>query len=1530
MKKNYFNKLLKNRSFVKGMNIVLSAVLVTNMIGTSNYNAAIADHPERITVDRVGDIMKYTVSKTLGATTGVPLVYQAYVQSTREGRTAYCIDYWKLAANGDDFKRVRVKDDKGLQHIVYSNPGMKTEAENYYVRQMAISHYLGQITQFIEGLVSSGADYRDKAVALSKEAAKVKAGTVTSKNIVSNTFKVNPTTLKFNVEGDYYVTDWYTVTHTGELDDYSVSIENGPTGVQVLDKDGAVVSKGNKLPKTNDRFKLRVPLKNVQQAYNDISVNVDANFRLKQLVEYHPITTTDKGPQKVLVDTYVPVVINRSSKATIDQPKGSLKVIKTDEAGGLLQGAKFELSKNNVKVSEGVSNERGEIIFNDLIPGTYKLTETQAPSGYQVNTVISTNNIVITGNSQKEVTVNNLPIAGRISVVKKDAEKGDLRLEGAQFVIKNNNGAIVDTITTNKNGVATSKSLNQGVYTIEETKAPAGYKLGNYTKTVNVLDNGKTYNYDVTNNVIKGKISIEKVDATNQDKKLEGAVFDVIAVDVPGVTEGTVVAKSLTTGVNGVVTTGDLRYGTYKIVETKAPSGYQKVNTEYTVTIDTDAKVYTQKISNTPVKVEPPVVKISAKVKVVKLDAKTNAPMANVTFKVTDKATGEVKGNLVTGDSGQVISAFNLEEGEYQLTEVNTPSGYKAIAPINFTINAKTTFEDIDGSKVYTINVLNERLKGSLVITKVDAETKEALSGVEFLIEATNGLMKGETFTGTTNNQGKLTISNLEFGTYKVKEVRAREGYVLNTTPQTFNISKDGEKAELTFENQKEVVILNGSLKVVKTNENGLRLEGAKFDLLKDGAVVKTASTNTQGEIIFGDLTPGKYTLVEKEAPTGYIISTKAANGIEVTIEGGKQSVEEVVNKAIRGVITVTKKDSEKDDLKLQGAQFVIKNTEGAIVDTIVTDSKGVATSKVLGYGTYTITEMKAPEGYKLGNFTETVKLLDADKSYSYTVTNDVIKGKITIEKVDSKNANSLLPGAGFNVIAVNVPGVAPGTIVQENILTGEDGTVTTGDLRYGTYKIVEVTTPEGFWKSDKEYPVTINEDGKIYVQRITNDPIETGVKVVKTGSKDKNLLQGVKFKLVDKKTGEDVVFVDDKGNNVSEFVTDELGIIMMPSVLRVGTYELVEVEALEGYSIMNPIEFTITSQTPVLEVEGVGRVYVINAENDRIKSNLVLTKIDSETKEPLSDTEFEIESLKGFMVGEKFTGKTDENGKLVLKDLEYGKYKVTETKSKHGYVLNEEVKYFEITENGKNIELTFENKPVKGSVKLLKVDEDNKNVQLEGVEFTLYNEKGDVIETQKTNKEGKIEFTNLKLGKYKIVETKALEGYISQDEKYEFEISEDGQVHTLVVSNERIKGEVLFTKIDSTTKEVVAGAKMKIYGVDENNKHIEIEFESTAEGNTIKLPLGKYEVKEVEAPKGYVKSLLPQNFEVVEGKITKVEFENKKIPTIQDILKPSTGDTSLMSFVLVGISIAGLLIINKDKFKKDKKEKNDVDNSDK
>lgn len=721
-----------------------------------------------------------------------------------------------------------------------------------------------------------------------------------------------------------------------------------------------------------------------------------------------------------------------------------------------------------------------------------------------------------------------------------------------------------------------------------------------------------------------------------------------------------------------------------------------------------------------------------------------------------------------------------------------------------------------------------------------------------------------------------------------------------------------------------DAIILNiestGGIDVIKSSDQGYRLADAEFELRKNNALITTGKTNSNGELSFPDLEIGQYELIETKSPIGHVLNS---NPMVVNVLGGTNTLVNITNDIIKGKVAVEKFDSEIKELKLKGAEFTIYNMLGDIVDTIVTDENGYAESKFLNYGNYIMKETNLPDGYKEKEpFTYSIQITENNKVYKYEVENDVYKGKIHIVKIDSQNEEIPVKGAGFDIIAENVPGLIPNTVV-EHIVTDEDGFAYSSELRYGLYKLIETVVPDKYWESNKEYFININEDGKTYVRYIKNDAIQSKIRVIKTDGIDKQILEGVEFKIKNKDLDEDVIFKEYVGGKVVDkviFTTNEFGEFITPQELGAGNYQLVEVKQKEGYVLSEPIDFTIDRNTPMEDIELIGKVINLNVENERIKSNFKLTKVDKYTKEPLEGVEFRVECMEGFNKGAFYRLTTDSLGEATIKDLEYGKYEIKEIKTLEGYVLNEEPIVFEVKENNKDIEIEIDNKPIEGYIEINKFDVDTKR-KLKGAKFEVWNKFRNLVTVLTTDDNGYAKSEKLPYGVYYVREQESPIGYKLESNIIEsVEIIKDEQLNTLNISNKRIDGVLKFSKTDVATSEIIEGATIEIRGLDEINKDIYIKFVSSKEGNEFTLPVGRYEIKETIAPESYILSEETGTFEIKDnGEIVKAEIKNKKKEVLgvtdevvnKPTQKPLTGDFIYYNVITILLAVISLLKFN-------------------
>ncbi|WP_413564343.1 SpaA isopeptide-forming pilin-related protein [Bacillus cereus group sp. BfR-BA-00999] len=715
----------------------------------------------------------------------------------------------------------------------------------------------------------------------------------------------------------------------------------------VIDKDGNVVEtiitddKGEALSKqlpvgTYTLKEIEAP-KGYELSSSSVSVDVEAN----------KVVTVD--------------VVN---KKIPEKVTGQFEIVKVDaeDKAKVLSDAEFEVYKDGKKVETLRTDKTGKVISQKLEPGKYTLKETKAPQGYKL--LKEEIEVVVEANKVVQVQVENAKELGSLQVIKKDAESGKV-LEGAEFKLKNEAGQVVgETKTTNKDGVVKFENLVPGKYTLEETKAPEGYKTLEVTVEVNVVAN-EVVKQVVTNEKVTGQFEVVKVDANDKTKLLSGAEFAVYK-------DGKKVAE-LKTDESGKVMSPKLPLGEYTVKETKAPEGYKLSNKEWKVTIQNENEIVKLEVENE---------KILGSLQIIKTDDKDQTKrLAGAEFTLKDVKGNVVKEGITTDKSG-TVKVDGLVPGEYTLEETKAPEGYE--------LTKQVIHVTVDGEKIVDVKVTNSKSLGQFEIVKVDAEDKaKVLSDAEF--EVYKDGKKVETLR--TDKTGKVISQKLEPGKYTLKETKAPQGYKL--LKEEIEVVVEANKVvQVQVENAKEL----GSLQVIKKDaESGKVLEGAEFKLKNEaGQVVgETKTTNKDGVVKFENLVPGKYTLEETKAPEGY-------KTLEVTVEVNvvanevvKQEVlNEKVKEEIKGQLEITKVDANDTNKTLAGAVFEIWK-DGTKIDTLTSDANGKATSKELDPGDYILKEVQAPESYEL-----------SDKEIEFTISNqkfEVVKLQITNKKETSK-----------------------------------------------------------------------------------------------------------------------------------------------------------------------------------------------------------------------------------------------------------------------------------------------------------------------------------------------------------------------------------------------------------------------------------------------------------------------------------------------------------------------------------------------
>lgn len=557
-------------------------------------------------------------------------------------------------------------------------------------------------------------------------------------------------------------------------------------------------------------------------------------------------------------------------------------------------------------------------------------------------------------------------------------------------------------------------------------------------------------------------------------------------------------------------------------------------------------------------------------------------------------------------------------------------------------------------------------------------------------------------------------------------------------------------KAAITWSGEGDIEI------VKKDSETGKLLEGATFEIINEaGHSVERLTTDENGKLKTSKLPYGDYKIKEVQSPTGYHLDSSE---FSVTISATNKVIQvERVNNPIKGSIELLKISSLDNTTTLEGAVFEIYDSLGNLVDTQTSNSNGLLKFENLRYGKYTIKEVQSPDGHTLLEEPIEVEINDANNTIYKTVTNKLIEGELDFSKTEL-TSGEIIEGAYIQIIGID----KFNSHVNFEFISSKDGN--RFKLPYGKYEFRETLPPEGYLLSTEVGTFEIKEDGTIVKAELKNQRIHGNIKLIKISSlNDKTKLEGAVFEIY-----------DEKGNLVDTQTSNKDGEVNFEK-LPYGKYKIKEVKAPEGH-ILSDKEIDVFVQKDSETIN-------ITATNTLIEGEVDFSKTDLVTGEIIEGAKIEIIGKDKFNnhIKLEFTSSKDGN----RFKLPYGKYEFRETIAPDGYVLSTEVAEFEIKENGEVIKAELKNAPILGKVIIKKIDAQNKDKELAGAEFEIYNSKGELVDTQVSNKKGLVEFKNLRYGEYTIKESKAPKGYTKTSEEFKISISENGQVIELDITNQ-------------------------------------------------------------------------------------------------------------------------------------------------
>ena len=1256
-------------------------------------------------------------------------------------------------------------------------------------------------------------------------------------------------------------------------------------------------------------------------------------------------------------------------------------------ADGTLIYKKGALVKDNL-----VTGDDGSVTLKDLYLGTYTVTETKAPDNYVCKGESKTVELVYAGQTVEVQTVSATFLNERqkaaVRVEKQDEETKnplsggiyglyaaeDIKVDGKTVVPK---GTLIEKATTGADGKASYKAelpINYS-YSIREIQAPELYLRNSedtYTftfKFTNDKEEKVNFSHTFTNKRVNATIDLVKEDSetgnsAQGDAVFEGAIYGLYAredINHPDGRSGVLYKKdeqvaTLTTDKEGKASVSNLYLGKYYLKEITPPVGYLLDEEEHDVNCNYEGDQVETVKRNTVSKED--VIKQPFQLIKAADNDKTDADLlkgagfsAYLISSLTVKDDGSYdftnatpivltedgKTEMFTDERGYACS-IPIPYGRYIVRETTTPHNFMPVDDFIVTVT-----ENSSTPQVWRV-LLDDEFKAKLKIVKQDDETKQPvlLANTEFKVydlDAKKYVEQVTTYPNTVVHKSYFTDENgylilpesLKCGNYRIEEVSAPDGYTQNTQYVEIKVDKntayqmDSVSGDaiitVTYENHpvKGKLVIHKSGETLKSFKKDFvyeetSLEGAEFEIYaaediftpdhqvdeqgkrhviyaKD-TLVKTVTTNKNGEAVIKDLPLGKYRVKETKAPAGFVLNPDSQEVSFIYKDQNTPEIEEKLefsNERQKVELSVEKQDAETGKA-LKGATFGLYNKEAissgdkvivkadTLLQEITSNEKGKAAFTLnLPLGRYYVKELQAPAGYVSsdeilefdatyqGQDVKTIKLKSVKKNQPTTV--EVTKADIT--------TGTELDGASMSVLDKD------GNVI-DSWTSVKDSPHVIKRLQVGkTYILREELAPYGYLRAtDVEF--TISDTAEVQKVKMEDEVPVARLLVNKKGEflDSVSLLDNAKGMiehLFNYVTGNltDVTFnvyaaeairaAD--GVSADYYAADELvgsittdgnGIAQMDN-LPLGRYYIVEKETAHGYVLDNEpryVDLTYRDQdTPLV-------TYSADWQNARQRVQVEVLKKEKDSDKVLSGAIFglyaadDIVSSKGKVLLAKDTlielKTTDEDGKIqFVADLPVdSRYYIKELAAPDGYVTDQEPQEFTFEYQGSGTSVaeyafTFEDEQT--TVELSKADLTDKK-ELPGASLKVTDEDGNTVDEWVSKEEAHI-IKGLIVGKkYKMTETKPADGYVTA-ESIEFTVENTKEVQKHQMLDDVTKVEI--SKKDITDSSEVPGAKLII--LDKDGKKVE-SWTSTDKPHMVeKLPVGEYTLREEQAPDGYL-----------------------------------------------------------------------------
>lgn len=1067
-------KLIRNKKFTRITALLLVVAVIFGTMFSLPVSAASGD---KVTItfdycyDSTGNTIKFqqtTVSN--GYTFGTP--GEELCKIFADGKEAYCIEPGHTLYSGNTltedgstvWKNLGSAKQKAINlALLYGKPGSGkclsgTEDQKWVATQLIVWEFVSGCRSTSEGYKCTNTKFIDGICA-----GGANPGVKSVYNAISKSL------------ANYSTVPSFASAIASKAETYEMKYSDGKYTLTLTDSNsilsdfsfkttsGISVSKsGNKLTLTSTSPVNDVVTFNSAKSMPDVGKTV--------LVPYGDITLQDviTGVENDADPIRAYFKVKTSS--------GNLKLVKTSEDGNV---ANIEFTVKGDDYSKTVkTNSKGEFELTDLVPGKYTVTE-HTPTEYAEQKSKTVN---VESGKTATVSFSNVLKKWNLTVTKTDAEtksaQGDATLAGAVYGIYNN-GKLVDKYTTDKNGSFTTSYYVCGdKWTLKEIEPSEGYLLDETEYHIGVeakkytLENNSV-SIGVTEDILKGKIAIIKHTddgSTKIETPEKCAEFQVYLKSSGSYAKATESERdTLVCDEYGFAETKELPYGTYTVHQTKGWNGTEFI-ADFDVFVNENGKTYKYLINNSS---------LESYVKIVKVDSETGKqiPYAGAGFQIYDPNDKLVTmtytypevttiDTFYTNSDGYLITPETLPYGKgYSVVEVQAPYGYILDStPVYFDITAENTSEE-NGVTIVKVEKKNTPQKGTITVEKT-----------------------GDIFSNVTAVGGGYTDEN-------------------------------GNDVALTTIYQPEYSVsgLSGAVFEIYADEDITTPDGTVR--AKKDELVATLKTNTKGTATSKQIHLGKYRVVEKTAPYGFVLN-KTVNHIELTYSGQNEKVTNTstsfTNDRQKVVIDLTKilEQDEKfnignndeilnvsfglyadEDLKASNGTVIPEN---GLIEIVTCDEKGKATFKTdLPIGKYYVKEISTDNHYILsdrkypvvfeyaGQDTASVHISVNDGE---PIINSIIYGTIKGLKIDRETGEKIT-GALFGLFSNNETEFTEETAIF-TAESNEEGIFTFENVPYGEYIVCELKPATGYLPNGESYPMTISENKEVVEINVLNDKI--------------------------------------------------------------------------------------------------------------------------------------------------------------------------------------------------------------------------------------------------------------------------------------------------------------------------------------------------------------------------------------------------------------------------------------------------------